>query len=128
MENAKQVFKATHGGQKPLNIASIELDCYVLENRKRVLSGRGVTRALGIEKTHAGELARFSGSSWLKPFIDADLATALKSPILFVRPGKGGAVAHGYEASILPKLCRAINCARRAGATTERQAALTAQE
>lgn len=51
----------------------------------------------------------------LKPFIDNDLAMALNHPIKFIRPGRGGKMASGFEATTLTKVCRAILAARRAG-------------
>lgn len=55
-------------------------------------------------------------NKYLKPFIDADLARYLENPIRFIRPGRGGTVANGYEATVLTKICRTILTARRKNA------------
>lgn len=89
-----------------------EAQCYVLENKMRVLSGRGLQQALGLGQGHGGKLTDILGSVTLKPFIGADLATAMATPIRFIRPRRGGAVATGYEATILIDICNVLLEAR----------------
>ena len=102
---------ATHGSpDKPLKIGNAEIPCYVLSNGMRILSGRGMQEAFGIGRTSSG--ARQSGV-YLKNFLTnllsrpkikdlahSDLINALEKPIRFKRPGRGGRVASGYEATI----------------------------
>lgn len=111
-----KVLRATHGSpKKQLNLGERQIQCYVLEDGTAVLSGRGMLDAFGIGKTHGGKMDGFVASLERNSVIDRDLATGLNSPIRFVRPGRGGALAKGYEATTLTKLCRAISRARRAG-------------
>ena len=100
---------------KKLKIGERELECYVLENGKRVLSGRGMQEALGLGQSHGGILKDFLNQKAIMPFISNELAMEISTPIAFIRPGRGGVPANGYEATFLPKLCDAILEARKKG-------------
>ena len=114
----------------PLRLGDAEIDCYVLEDKTRVLSQRGMFKGLGVtrggprnvkEPSNTGaEIPRFASQKWLKPYINSELETALKSPIFFQPPTshKG----YGYPAEIIVDICDAILEADKMGATTERQA------
>lgn len=110
------VLKATHGDpDHPLRVGALEIPCYVLEGGLRVLSGRGMQAALTLGQGHGALLDRFLAGKNLKLFIGNDLAMALESPIRFVRPGRGGVLAVGYEATILADICEVVLTARQAG-------------
>jgi hypothetical protein len=110
------VLRATHGSaDHPLKIGNIEIPCYVLEDNRRVLSGRGMQTALELGQRHGAQLGRFLGHDNIKPYINKDLAMALEHPIRFTRPGRGGKVAVGYEATVLVDICEAVLVARDAG-------------
>jgi len=109
----KEVPRATHIGE--LEIGNVTIPCAVLDDGTRVISERGVTKALGGKRGGAhwrrkkeakggANLPVFISAGNLNPFIDRDLMVALTQPILF-RPAKGGGVAHGVEATVLPKIC-----------------------
>jgi hypothetical protein len=78
-----RTLKAEHEGLLKLGI-----DCAVLDDGTRVLSERGVTKALGgkrggahwIRKRGGAELPVFLSANNLRPFIDSDLEMALKEP------------------------------------------------
>ncbi len=119
--NAKPL-RATHGSpDRPLRIGNLELPCYVLENGMRVLSGRGMQGALALGQRHGGLLKEFLAQKTLIPFINDTLAMALSNPIRFVRPGRGGKLAVGYEATILADICDAVLAARKSGGLTDKQ-------
>src|SRR5205814_4876184 len=99
--------------ERPLRIGDREIACYVLQDGTRVLSGRGMQTALGLGQRHGALLKQFMGRDNLKPFIPNDLAMALADPIRFIRPGRGGKLAVGFEATILPDICDAILEARK---------------
>lgn len=71
--------------------------------------------ALNLGQSHGAKLAHLIGQKSLKSLIDNDLAMVLENPIRFTRPGRGGVVAKGFEATTLTKLCRVILTARRKG-------------
>lgn len=107
-------LKATHTGV--LALGESEIDCYVLEDKSRVISTRGMMKALGRRwrgRKHSGtELPVFVEAKNLSAFIDNDLRSVL-SPVYF-RTDQG-AKAEGLRAEVLPKVCEIYLQARDAG-------------
>jgi hypothetical protein len=127
METDK-VLKATHGDPtRPLRIGDLEIPCYVLEDGTRVLSGRGMQSAMGLGQRHGALLKSFLDKTNLKPYINNEVARALSDPIRFVRPGRGGKLATGYEATILADICDALLSARKDAALTGKQLVIADQ-
>jgi P63C domain len=121
-----KILKATHGSEKtPLKIGDLEIDCYVLEDGTRVLSQRGVNKALSVSEgggqDRALKMPRFLAQSPLKAFISAELSARVSEPIRYLPP-HGGNPANGIPATVLPQICRVWVQARDAGALkTSRQ-------
>lgn len=124
--------KATHE-DKPITIGGHDFPCAVLEGGIRVLSERAVTKALGGKrgghhwqrmKDGGAELPLYLSANNLKPFISEELLVALK-PIVYV-PCTGG-TAHGVRAELLPKVCKVLLHARRAGKLHWRQEEIAKQ-
>lgn len=114
--------RATHGSpDRPLRIGNIEIPCYVLNSELRVLSGRGLQTALNLGQGHGAILKDFLSKNALLSFINDELAMALNNPIKFVRPGRGGKTALGYEATILADICDAVLSARKSGRLSDRE-------
>ena len=110
------VSKAILGSpDKLLTLGERKIQCYVLEDGTAVLSGRGMQDALNLGQGHGTKLTNLLSNKAIKPFIDSELAMVLENPIRFTRPGRGGIVAKGYEATTLTKICRVILTARRNG-------------
>lgn len=114
---------AIYSGRLP--IGELEIDCAVLEDGTRVLSERAVHRAFGSKrggshwkrmKANPGEksLPSFLSASNLGPFIEDELASSLKNPILY-SASSGGAPANGLRAELLPEICAIYLKARREG-------------
>lgn len=101
---------ATHQGN--LKIGEIDIQCYVLEDGTRLLSGRGMQRALQLDQMSGHRLKRLTNQISIKPFISNDLELVLDNPIKFCRPGHSTPNTSGYDASVLTKLCDAILEAR----------------
>lgn len=120
--------KAEHTGE--LKIGDLLIPCAVLPDGTRVLSQRGVGRALG---------RSFGGRSWpkagddgdggvpfylnvgvLKTYISNDLLALLNQPALY-RHGKGGGVARGLIATALPQVCNVWLKAREDGKLSDAQ-------
>ena len=109
-----EVLKATHGSpDRPIKIGNLEIPCYVLEGGMRVLSGRGMQSALALGQGHGTLLKTFLDKDSLKPYINDRLAMVLSRPVKFIRPGRGGKTAIGYEATILADICDAVLAARK---------------
>lgn len=111
-----------------LSVGDMEIQCSVLPDGTRVLSQRGVGKALGRGyggrdfKTGdgGGKLPFFIGAKTLIPFISKELMVMVESPIIY-RHNQGGGVAHGIEASALPLICEVWLRARDAGALNKIQ-------
>lgn len=120
--------KATHTGD--LLIGEQTMQCAVLPDGRRVLSQRGVGRALGRgygganwrknDESGGGNLPFYLAAKSLIPFISNDLLLLITEPIQY-HHGKGGGLAHGVEASALPQICDVWLKARDAGALNESQ-------
>jgi hypothetical protein len=123
---SEPVLKATHGSpDKPLKIGDFEIPCYVLENKTRVVSERGVTKALGgkrggshwkriKENPDGAYLPVYLSANNLKPYINNELSLALSKPIKFQTTT--GAIAYGIDAKTLPDICTVWLNARDANA------------
>ena len=109
-----QPRKITHEGFIKLN--DFKIDCYVLEDGTRVLSGREMQRALmmvDLEKgnqTAGTRLTRYLNQKSLKPFIYKDKEVGHFKPIICY---KGKSKINGYEATILIDICDAFLQARK---------------
>lgn len=111
----QQLVKASHQGE--LIIGNLVLDCYVLEDGKRVLSQTGITKSLG--KGGTPNLAKFLSEKYYEFNVSKDVIAISNSPILFVPP-HGGNPAYGYPATILVDICDAVLMARKNGTLTRR--------
>lgn len=113
------VRRADYGSpEKTLKIGEVFVECYVLEDGTRVLSGRGMQTAIGFggqASTHGSKLRVFLELEAIKPFVNNELAMALANPVRFVRPGRGGKPAIAFEATLLIDLCESIINAQKAG-------------
>jgi len=122
---------ATHVGEIP--IGNSPIPAAVLEDGTRVLSERGVSKALGSKRggSHwerkrkaaeegGAELPVYISANNLRPFIPYDLALALSKPILYRLPGSG-MTANGIDATLLPKVCEVWLKARDADVLTKPQ-------
>jgi P63C domain len=109
----KDMPYATHIGV--LTIGDRQIECAVLNDGRRVLSQRGVNRALGRrhggaefkrkqDVSDGGGLPIFLGPKNLKDHISNELATVVRKPILY-KTGRGGSLAHGMDATLLPQVC-----------------------
>jgi hypothetical protein len=111
--------KAIFGSiDRPLRIGQLEIACYVLEDERRVLTVTGMQDALNMARggSMVAGLTRFElfiRGERISPYVVADLAERIRSPIVFVTPT--GARAYGYEATVLVELCETVLAARAAG-------------
>lgn len=102
--------KATHKGV--LKIGDLEISCFVLEDGRRVISGRGMTAAIGMKGRGQG-IARISGLKAIESLNNNALSMAIASPIQFLGGSpKVGVPSDGFEATVLQELCEALLQAR----------------
>lgn len=124
--------KATHTGE--LYIGDLVLPCAVLPDGSRVLSQRGVGRALGktfggmdfknSDEEGAGKLPFFIAAKTLIPFISNELLAVVTEPIIY---NQNGVIAHGISAVALPEICEVWLKAREAGVLTKPQLPVAAR-
>lgn len=103
--------KATHRGI--LKIASdVEIRCFVLDDGRRVISGRGMTAAIGMKGRGQG-IARIASHRMIKDIENNNLSMAISNPIKFTGGSpKVDTPSDGFEATVLQELCEAILKAR----------------
>jgi len=104
-----------------LKIGELEIPCFVLEDGRRVISGRGMTAAIGMKGRGQG-VARIQGLKALKSLESNDLTLAIENPIQFTGGSpQVGVASDGFEASVLQELCEALLRARDTGALKTEQ-------
>lgn len=107
---------ATHRGV--LKIADLKIPCFVLSDGRRVISGRGLTTAIGMKGRGQG-VGRISTLKAVKSYEINNLALAIAKPVQFLGESpKIGTPSDGFEATVLQDLCEAILIARDAGVMT----------
>ncbi len=88
------------------------LPCFVLEDGRRVISGRGITKAIGMKGRGQGT-ARIASLLKQKDIRFIDLALAIENPLVI---DSGAPLpTQGYEAPLLVDLCQAMLHLRDAG-------------
>jgi hypothetical protein len=118
-EQEEEIPRATHGSKdRPLRIGGMEIPCYVLPGDRRVLYQRAMVAALGMKyggnRNRGGDrLANFTAGKALEPYVSPELLRATTTPIKFRTPK--GALAYGYDATILVDICEAVLQARSEG-------------
>lgn len=129
MEMAGTLRRATHEGQ--LTIGDMILNCAVLEDGTRVISERGITKALGQtrggDSLRRGQLAPGASARLplyvaplsLRPFISPSLTSALSRPLIHLQKRSGSRPVYGVEAVLLPEICNVWLKARDAGVLVE---------
>jgi hypothetical protein len=113
--------KVTHRGILKIPDLDMEIPCFVLDDGRRVISGRGMTTAIGMKGRGQG-IARIASHRMLEPYDNSNLPMAIQSPIKF----EGGSPkvdtpSDGFEATVLQELCEAILKARDKGILTTEQ-------
>ena len=104
---------AIHKGE--LKIADLKIPCFVLDDGRRVISGRGMTVAIGMKGRGQG-ITRIASHRMLEGSQTNKLPVAIQNPIKFIGGSpKVGVPSDGFEATVLQDLCEAILQARDAG-------------
>lgn len=123
-----KIPKAAFGSaDRPLQIGSLSIPCYVLDDGRRVLSNNGLIRALGTTRgggSGKDRLTAFTSTNALSPYVSDELAASIAKPIRFKAPNR--VTALGYEATVLAGICDAVLAARSANRLDPRQAAIAA--
>lgn len=89
-----------------LPIGDVNIDCYVLKDRRRLIHKRAMARALGLKSEGGNAFMKTLNGKTLGSKIPAELREKIANHIVF-KP-LGGDPAHGYEAAVLIDLCVAL--------------------
>lgn len=128
-----EIKKASHAGT--LKIGDMEIPCAVLEDGTRVLSERGVTKALGATRSGhywakkkgaigGAVLPVFVAPKNIKPFVSNDLTVALSEVLPYTAYLCGGCIDAGryHMVTIPPFSCSRFSKGwRSAGTRTSRK-------
>ncbi len=113
----------THEGE--IKLGDFSIPCYVLEDGKRVLSGRGMQSALKMvdesldgKQSSGTRLDRYLNQKTLEPFIYKDRSQDHFNPITCY---KGNQKINGFESKILVDICKAFLDARKESKLSPRQ-------
>lgn len=87
-------------------VGELDLDCYVLEDGRRVFHKRGMARALGMKSGGGNVFLRAVQRKGLGSEINKKLLAKIENPINFKPLTQD--LAHGYEAEVLVEICRAV--------------------
>ena len=106
-----EIPKATHSGTWVIDEENdIKIECYVMDNKERVLSLRGAARGIGIKGNGSQALTRNLNSMWISPYLSDGLKEWLSSanrnelPIYLTTRG---VQFQPFEASLFVDLCKA---------------------
>lgn len=115
--NTPIIFNATHKGF--MHIGGIDLECYVLEDGRRVFNKKGMAKAIGLKSEGGNAFLKTIGRKGLGSEIDEKLFKKIENPIYFnhLRSDPG----HAYEADVLVDVCKAISRAHTAKKLTDSQ-------
>jgi hypothetical protein len=118
-----QLPKATHQGQ--MAIGELLLDCYVLEDGRRVFHKRGMARALGLKSEGGNAFMKTMQGKGLGSGLPAKLREKINNPVNFKPLTQD--LAHGYDADVLADVAKAIVAADGEGKLTKQQHRLAVQ-
>lgn len=109
------IGESTHSGTMVLGKDGAEIKCFVLKDGRRVISGRGLTEAIGMKGRSVGA-KRILGLSRITQYLPYEAVESISEPIKFT--GKGTlkneyGYTTGYEATVLLDICEAILEARK---------------
>jgi hypothetical protein len=107
--------KVTHRGVLKVKELNLKIPCFVLDDGRRVISGRGLTTAIGMKGRGQG-IARIVDHRMLETKENNNLPVAIQNPIKFVGGSpKTDTPSDGFEATVLQELCEIILMARDKG-------------
>jgi hypothetical protein len=93
-----------------LSIGDVDLDVYVLDDRRRVISKKAIARALHLKSAGGNAFLRTMSRKGVRSVLPDELIQKIENPIAF-KPLKGE-LGDGYEAELLIEVCDALMQAR----------------
>lgn len=99
--------------QGELEIGAVTIECYVLDNMKRVITKRGMAKALGMKSEGGNVFLRAMNRKGLGSAIEEKLRSDIDNPLVFKTLTSD--LGHGYDCTILIDICDAIIEANKRG-------------
>lgn len=93
-----------------LKIGDVELDVYVLDDRRRVIAKRAMAAVLHLKSEGGNAFMRTMSREGIRSVLSEKLRQRIENPIHF-KPLRGD-LADGYEADVLIEICDALMQAR----------------
>ena len=95
---------ATHKGF--MHVGDVDLECYVLEDGRRVFNKKGMAKAIGLKSEGGNVFLRTINSKGVGSELGKNLLEKIENPIYFkyLRSDPN----HAYEADVLVDVCKAI--------------------
>lgn len=93
-----------------LKIGEVEVDVYLLKDKRRVISKKAIARVLGLKSEGGNAFLRTMTREGIRSGLSQKLIDKIENPIFF-RPLTGDS-ADGYEAEVLIDVCSALINAR----------------
>jgi len=109
--------KATHSGTWEIN-ENIQIECYVMDTKERVLSLRGAAKSMGLTGGGSMALVRNLNAKWISPYLSDDLRDwlmkASRNDLPYYLTKRGGKFTP-FSADMFVDLCKAYVDARQDG-------------
>lgn len=128
---ARWGYKASHKGSFEEHFGT-DVECYVLndEHKTAVISQRGMAEAIGLS-SRGNAIPRLLGTRAMADAVGAEVRQKFQNPLKF-QWGTGGAgqpptTIHGYDATLLIDLCKAVIAAEANGKLQKRHAKIVRQ-
>lgn len=118
-----RIPEAAYQGMLP--IGAVELDCYVLDDGRRLFHKRGMAKAMGLKSDGGNAFMKTISRRGIGSNISEELWGKINNPLVF-KPLSGDP-AHGYDVTVLIDVCDSIIQARNAGDLAPQQAQLAMQ-
>lgn len=125
MPSELSTIDAIHGSpDKPLKFGDTTIECYVIQDQRRVLMSSDVQRAIGLADGGSmvpgrTRLAQFASGERISRFLSPKALAAFSEPIKIKKPN--GQEVLAFEAEQFPELCQAVVEAARFGVLQDQQ-------
>lgn len=116
-------LNVTHQGKWTVG-EDVEIDCYVTDNKMRLLSLRATARAMNLKGGGSGALLRNLQSKWIQPYLSDHLkewAIGAETSNLPKIKGASGPAFIPFEATLFVDLCKAYVMAQNDGILNQSQ-------
>lgn len=106
-----QEDKVTHYGKWVIDKENnLSIDCYVTNDKRRLMSLRGTARAMGLKGGGSGALVRNLKSKWIEPYLSEELQIwmeGMQNGTISLVKGVNGKEFYPFDGDLFVDLCKA---------------------